>query len=105
MTSGLTAKQQFWSNHLQNAEQSNGSIADYARQNNLVPQRLYQWRNALRKQTRTSISTETMFTQAIVFPEREQPQLTMSVGPAQLSFNKLPDPDWLAALLTMRSHP
>ena len=105
MTSGLTAKQQFWSNHLQNAEQSNGSIAEYARQNNIVPQRLYQWRNAFRKQTRTSISTETMFTQAIVLPERRQTQLTMNVGSTQLSFNELPDPEWLAALLAMRSHP
>jgi transposase-like protein len=101
MRSTLTAKQQFWSSHLKNVEQSNCSIADYARQNNITPQTLYQWRNTLRKRTQTTISTETLFTQAVVPPDQIQPELIMNVADAQLDFNTLPDPRWLASFLSM----
>jgi|AntAceMinimDraft_1070359.scaffolds.fasta_scaffold18401_3 hypothetical protein len=103
MTSILTAKQQYWSSHVQNAEQSNCSMADYARQNNISPQSLYQWRNTLRKRIQTTVSTETMFTQAMVFPEKMSSELIINVGDARLNFDKLPDPHWLASLLSSRS--
>ncbi|MGK0473193.1 MAG: hypothetical protein ACJAR0_003689 [Candidatus Azotimanducaceae bacterium] len=101
MRSALTAKQQFWSSHLNNVEQSNCSIADYARQNNITPQTLYRWRNTLRKRTQTTISTETLFTQAVVDPDQSQSELTINVAETQFHFNKLPDSHWLASFLSM----
>ena len=70
MTSGRTAKRQFWSNHLQSAEQPEESLASYAGRNNIMPQKLYRWRSVFKQQTQTSISTETVFTKVVVFPDQ-----------------------------------
>ena len=101
--SKLTTKQQYWTEHLTNAERSDGSLANYARQNNITPQTLYRWRNTLRQRTQTTVSTETLFTQAMVLPEQRRADLTLNVGEVQLSFTQLPDPNWLANFLSLRS--
>jgi hypothetical protein len=62
---------------------------------------LYQWRNTLRKRTQTTISTETLFTQAVVHPDQIRSEFTMNAADAQLDFNRLPDPRWLASFLSM----
>ena len=102
MSHQLTSKQQYWSEQLQRAEESGISLADYARANNIEPQKLYQWRSTLRKQTTTSVTTETHFAQvtptSIGF-------LTVHTATAQLSFNALPDAEWLARLIHLASLP
>ena len=102
--SKLTAKQQYWSEQLQRAEESGVSLANYARANNVPVQKLYQWRSTLRKQTITSVTTETQFAQ-VVHSSLQTHLLTVSFCGAQLSFNTLPDPAWLSQLLNKPTLP
>ena len=96
MRASLTDKQKFWSEQLQRAEESGVSLADYARANNLNPQKLYQWRSTLKKQVTTSITTETHFAQVI---PGATDLLTVHMPSAQLSFTALPDADWLVRVI------
>jgi hypothetical protein len=98
MSTSLTSKQQYWHEHLQHADRTAGSLADYARLNDIPPQKLYRWRNVLKSRVMTEISTETRFTQ-VVTPLSAGTSLTVRLGNAQLTFNRLPDPAWLASLL------
>jgi len=91
-----TKKQQFWSDQLQRAEKSGISLADYARANNIEPQKLYQWRSTLKKQVTTAVTTETHFARAIPGSVN---LLTVHLPSAQLEFNTLPDAEWLARLI------
>jgi len=102
MAQSLTDKQQFWTEQLQRAEESGVSLAEYARANNIVPQKLYQWRSALKKQITTSVTTETHFAQIV--PSAVD-SLTVHLPSAQLSFNSLPDPDWLGRLIVASTPP
>lgn len=104
MSKILTEKQQYWSDQLQRAEQSGVSLADYARANNIPAQKLYQWRSTLRNQTITSVTTETQFAQVVQSPAPVS-MLTVCLPAAELSFNTLPDPDWLSQLLCKISSP
>ena len=100
MSISLTEKQQFWSEQLQRAEQSGASLADYARANNINPQKLYQWRSTLKKQITTSVTTETHFAQVV---PGTIDLLTVHLPCAQLSFTTLPDAQWLARLIAAAS--
>ena len=97
MSQALTEKQQYWSDQLQRAEESGISLADYARANDIEPQKLYQWRSTLKKQVTTAVTTETHFTQAIPGSIH---LMTVHLPSAQLEFSTLPDADWLARLIT-----
>jgi len=103
MTSTLTTKQQYWSSQVKKAEQFDGSIADYARQNNISPQALYRWRHIVQKNTRTTPANDVVFTQAMILPAEPAIKLTVHVGAGELSFNQLPDPSWLSELLKVRT--
>ena len=98
MSISRTRKQQYWYEHLQKADRSGSSLADYARLNDIPPQKLYQWRNTLKAQMTTEITTETRFTQ-VMTPPNCGPSLTLHLGNAQLAFARLPDPSWLGRLL------
>jgi len=98
MSKPLTAKQQLWSEHLQQAEQFEGSLAEYARSHNLLAQNLYQWRNVLRKKEMASPATKTVFAE-VSPPTFSRPSLTLQMGAAQLVFSTLPDSQWLAQLI------
>lgn len=99
MAKPLTAKQQLWSQHLEQADEFDGSLADYARSQGLSAQNLYQWRNVLRKREITQVATKTVFTE-VSQPVFTQPSLTLQLGPAQMRFSALPDAQWLARLIT-----
>jgi len=102
MPQSLTEKQHYWSEQLQRAENSGDSLADYARANHIDPQKLYQWRSALKKQTISSVTTKTHFAQVV--SSGVEP-LTVHFPAAQLSFNTLPDAHWLATLITATAQP
>jgi hypothetical protein len=96
----LTAKQQYWSNHLQQADAFDGTIADYARHTEIPAKTLYQWRGILRQREAARIHKPVF---AEVTPELATPALTCSLtlqlGQAQLQFHHLPDSAWLAQLI------
>ena len=98
----LTEKQKYWADQLKLAEQSGTSLADYARENNIPPQKLYQWRNVFKKQTTTSVTMETQFTQ-VIQPALVSNTLTVHLPTAELCFSTLPDATWLAQLLSSSS--
>jgi hypothetical protein len=43
----LTERQQFWLTHIKASEESNGTVADYARSQQLKIRDIYNWRNKL----------------------------------------------------------
>jgi len=45
----LTKKQRYWKEHLDAAASFDGSLADYARQHDLNPKKLYVFKNAIAK--------------------------------------------------------
>jgi len=98
MSKPLTAKQHYWSQHLEQADIFDGSLADYARSQGLSAQHLYQWRTVLRKRELTQVATRTVFTE-VTQPSFARPSLLLHLGPAQLEFATLPDPAWLAQII------
>jgi len=64
MTNNLTPSQQYWSNKLLEAEQSGISLADFARQQDLPAQKLYQWRSTLKSKTQKVVE-KTQFTRVV----------------------------------------
>jgi len=57
------------------------------------------WRSVLKQQIQTSISTETVFTKAVIFPEQSPSPLSLNDGLVQSNISTLSDPQWLASLL------
>jgi transposase-like protein len=100
MPTPLTNKQQYWSTQLENAEAFDGSIADYARSQGVSKQALYRWRHCLRQREVSQSTTKTVFTQVVSasFPSSS---LTLAMGDAKLTFTRLPDPQWIAQLLSL----
>lgn len=98
--STLTEKQQYWSEHLQKAEAFDGTMADYARQQGLSPQHLYQWRSELRKRERKQSDDYPVFTE-VKPPSYHSPTqtITLQLGRAHITFSSLPDAQWLARLI------
>ena len=99
MNEALTKKQQFWFAHLEAADNTGLSIADYAKANNLDARKLYQWRSTLNSKSVT-VSTEARFTRVITSTPLPSQRLTVQAFKAQLQFDALPDPEWLAVLLS-----
>ena len=98
MTKILTAKQQYWSQQLEQADNFDGSLADYAHDRGLSAQTLYRWRNVLRKRETTQVPPKTVFTE-VSQPTFARPSLTLRLGSAQLMFSALPEARWLANFL------
>lgn len=98
MNKPLTSKQQYWSQHLEQADHFDGSLADYARSQGLSAQHLYQWRNVLRKREITEVATKTVFTE-VTRSGFAGPSLTLQLGSAQMAFGSLPDAAWLRQLI------
>lgn len=99
MNEALTKKQQFWLAHLEAADNSGLSVAEYAKANNLKAQTLYQWRSALKSRSVTG-STEASFTRVVSSMSLSGNRLTVQLFEAHLQFDALPDPTWLSTLLT-----
>jgi len=66
----LTAKQQYWSNQLQQTDAFDGTIADYARHSGIPAKTLYQWCGILR-QREVASADKAVF--AEVVPEQAKP--------------------------------
>lgn len=60
----LTAKQQYWADHLQQADAFDGSVADYCRHHDLLAKTLYQWRGILR-QREAAHTDKAVFTEVV----------------------------------------
>lgn len=99
MTTNLTAKQQYWSEHILCAERSGQSLAEYAKAQNIPVQKLYQWRSSLKKMSTTrTIQEEVQFTELVTSNFVAAP-VSLQHQDTHLTFGSLPDADWLAHLL------
>ena len=97
--SKLTANQQYWSEQLLQADAFDGSLAQYAHQQNIPAQTLYRWRSYFRQTTTTKLETKTVFTRVINTPPVDY-GLRLKVGDIHLQFTRLPDPQWLSEFIT-----
>ena len=98
----LTAKQHYWSEHLKQADAFEGSVAQYAKAQNLPVKSLYRWRNYFNKNTAAKLTAEARpaFTQVVSAPPADSP-LKLTLGNTQLEFARLPNPQWLVQLIAM----
>jgi len=97
----LTQKLQYWSEQLQRVEDSGLSLVEYARQNDIPPAHLYQWRSTLKKlHIPRAIGDEPAhhFTQVVSTVAPSVP-LSLQLGHANLQFRSLPEPTWIVSLL------
>lgn len=97
--STLTPKQQYWSEQLDRAHRSGQSLSKYAKEQNIPAQKLYQWRNALKKITTTQTTHEEVQFAEVIAPGFRTPSLRVNIGDASLEFYGLPDPQWILSLL------
>jgi len=96
-----TDKQRHWAKILEEAESSEMSLADYARANNLGVQALYQWRSTLKVQHQPTQQGSMHFSQVVATPSACT--LSVELNSAQLRFDRLPDVQWLSALIHSQS--
>ena len=101
MTYNLTPSQQYWSNKLLEAEQSGISLADFARQQDLPAQKLYQWRSTLKSKTQQVVE-KTQFTRVVANDTSAGVDLTLVLPEGRLQFHRLPDSHWLSDFLSRR---
>lgn len=102
--SKLTAKQQYWSEQLRQADAFDGSLVQYAQTQNLPVQTLYRWRHYFRPSSRTELNAKPLFTQVVHSPVADA-CIKLQKGNTQLQFTRLPDPQWLAAFITASDTP
>lgn len=95
----LTPKQQYWSEQLDKAQRSGQSLSEYAREQNIPAQKLYQWRSALKKITTTQTTHEEVHFAEVIAPSFRTPSLRVEMFDAALEFYGLPDPQWVLSLL------
>jgi|FLOH01.1.fsa_nt_gi hypothetical protein len=100
----LTAKQQYWSEQLLQADAFDGTVAEYAQANNIPVKKLYRWRNYFRKTISAEHKAETVFTQ-VVSSSMPNSSLKVKLGNTALEFIRLPSPQWLAQLILVSSAP
>lgn len=83
--STLTAKQQFWLNHIKRAASESLSLAEYAKREGLELQTLYSYKNMLRKKGFFGSTQASPFTQVTHAP---RPMLQSAVqAPLQIVLN------------------
>ena len=98
MSYPLTKKQHYWSEILESADRSELSLAEFARQHQIVANDLYRWRSQLKKITQPTDSPSASFTQVVAsYPATIS--LSIHLPQAQLQFATLPPPEWLAQWL------
>lgn len=98
MTSTLTAKQQYWSEHLACAERSGQTLSKYARAQNISAQALYQWRSSLKKTTTRTVHEEVRFAEVLA-PKLPAHAFSLHHRETSLQFSVLPEVDWIARLI------
>lgn len=97
-----TDKQRHWAKILEEAESSGMSLADYARANNIEAQTLYQWRSALKQRESPPQPGPAQFSQVLITPNIAG-VLSIEVNSTRLRFDRLPDVEWLSALIRLQS--
>ena len=97
-----TDKQRHWAKIIEEAESSEMSLADYARANNIEAQTLYQWRSALKQREYPPQPAPAQFSQVLITPNIAS-VLSVEVNSTHLLFDRLPDVEWLSALIRMQS--
>ncbi|RLA51017.1 MAG: hypothetical protein DRR42_11555 [Gammaproteobacteria bacterium] len=102
--SKVTVKQQYWSEHLLQADAFDGSFAQYAQTHNIPVQTLYRWRHYFKGSPVTEPKTKPLFTQLVTSPVGDV-CITLRMGNVQFQFNRLPDPQWLAEFITASHAP
>ncbi|MFT6876231.1 MAG: transposase-like protein [Granulosicoccus sp.] len=98
MTSTLTAKQQYWSEHLAYAERSGQSLSKYAKVQNISAQTLYQWRSSLKRATTRTVHEEVCFAEVLT-PNLSAHALSLHYCDTSLQLSVLPEADWIARLV------
>ena len=88
--SALTTKQQYRLEKLENAQRSCQSISQYAKEQNIPAQKLYQWRKTLKNMT-TQITREKRFNRVVSTPDVSPYGLLVQTREARLQFSSLPD--------------
>jgi transposase-like protein len=97
----LTGKQQYWAEHLQHAQAFNGPMTEYAKAEGLSVQSLYRWRHYLNQYRASSAGEASPSFARVVSPAVDpNASLTLVHGQTQLRFSSLPEPQWLAQLIT-----
>ena len=99
MNEASTVKQQFWLDHIEAADSSGLSIAQYAKQHDIKAQKLYHWRSVIKSRS-TSVSTKDTFTRVVTSTPLPSARVTLKLSCATLEFDALPDPRWVSALLS-----
>ena len=91
----LTDKQRLWQQHVLQAQSHNGSLADYAQQQQLKAHTLYYWASVFKK---THAAIEPIgFSAVRVSSPAAQYSLQLS-SRVTLQLSVLPNPQWLAEL-------
>lgn len=101
MSKNLTPSQQFWSDKLLEAEQTGMSLAEFAREQDLPAQKLYQWRSTLKSKSERVIE-KTQFTRVVTNHTTHSVDLTVVLPEGKLQFHCLPDSQWLYDFLSKR---
>lgn len=101
MLKNLTPSQQFWSNKLLEAEQAGMSLAEFAREQDIPAQKLYQWRSTLKSKTQHVVE-KTQFTRVVTNHSSSGVDLTLVLPEGKLQFHRLPDSQWLSDFLSTR---
>ena len=102
--SKVTAKQTYWSEHLLQADAFDGSLAQYAKAQNIPVQTLYRWRHHFKRSPIAEPKSKPVFTQVFTSPVSDA-CITLQLANIQLQFNRLPDPQWLAEFMAASHAP
>ena len=90
----------FWRQHLEQADRSGLTLADYADRHELSRQSLYQWRSTFRKHAPGPVDEQRLTFAEIVSTSQPRGQkLVVRLPNASLEFAELPDARWLGTLL------
>jgi len=94
----LTAKQKHWSEQLLRAGDFEGSLTQYAQNQNIPVQTLYYWRSYFKRLSAIETKTKPAFTQVVSAPAIDF-CIRLQMGNVQLHFSRLPDPRWLSEFI------
>jgi len=105
--SKITAKQQYWSEHLLQAHAFDGSLTQYAQVHNIPVQTLYRWRHYLKRTASADVQATPVFTQLVRAPVIDASDYCISLqqGNTKIRFAQWPDPQWLVDFIAASHTP
>jgi hypothetical protein len=96
--SKVTTKQKYWSEQLLRADAFEGSLTQYAQNQNIAVQTLYYWRSYFKRSSAIETRTKPAFTQVVRTPVTDF-CVKLQIGNVQLHFSRLPTPQWLSEFI------